>query len=92
MLEPRTLNPCDDDAGDERFGRAPNEGRVAELEALQEFLVDAVAAFDAEQATIVAPLDRMKRLLQAKDKRTTLLEMAGEQGSWALPRESSGPV
>lgn len=50
---------------------------MAELEALQEFLKDAVAAFDAQQATIVAPLDRMKLLLTSKDKRATLLEMAG---------------
>ena len=63
--------------GEERFAKRPNEGRVAELEALQEFLKDAVAAFDAQQATIVAPLDRMKLLLTSKDKRATLLEMAG---------------
>lgn len=68
-------------AGEERFSKVPNEGRVAELEALQEFLKDAVAVFDAQQATIVAPLDRMKRLLQSKDKRATLLEMAGEIGA-----------
>ena len=56
-------------SGGERFAKRPNEGRVAELESLQEFLKDAVAAFDAQQATIVAPLDRMKLLLQSKDKR-----------------------
>ena len=64
-------------SGEERFAKRPNEGRVAELESLQEFLKDAVADFDAQQATIVAPLDRMKLLLTSKDKRTTLLEMAG---------------
>ena len=73
------LTQCFDDyeTGDERFAKHPNEGRIAELEALHGFLQEAVAALDAEKQKIVAPLDRMKQLLQAKDKRTMLLEMAG---------------
>jgi hypothetical protein len=65
-------------AGQERFAAKPDEDRVAELEALQDFLQQAAAAFDAKQQTVLEPLDRLKQLLAAKDKRATLLEMAGD--------------
>ena len=51
---------------------------MTELEALREFLQDAAAAFDARQEKVLEPVDRLKQLLAAKDKRATLLEMAGD--------------
>ena len=51
---------------------------MGELEALRDFLEQAAAAFDAQQEKVLAPVDRLKQLLAAKDKRATLLEMAGK--------------
>ena len=64
-------------AGAERFKPNANEGRVAELEFLQQYLKDALVKLDSEIEGKVAPLERMKRLLTAQDKKATLLEMAG---------------
>jgi hypothetical protein len=63
--------------GEERFKANSNQDRVAELELLQGYLKEAVQKIDSEVQGKVAPLERMKRLLMAKDKRATLLEMAG---------------
>ena len=49
---------------------------MAELEVLRDFLGGAVAAFDEQAARLLSPADRMRRLLMAKDKKATLLEMA----------------
>ena len=61
--------------------------RVAELEMLQEYLKDAVTKLDSQIEGKVAPAERMRRLLTAKDKKATLLEMAGQpaQQSSSLP-------
>ncbi len=64
-------------AGEERFKPSPNEDRVGELELLQQYLEGAAVKIDADVAQKVAPLERMRRLLTAPDKRATLLEMAG---------------
>ena len=66
-------------AGAERFKPSVNEGRVAELEMLQGYLRDALAKLDSQIEGKVAPLERMKRLLTAPDKKAKLLEMAGER-------------
>ncbi|CAL5222746.1 g5153 [Coccomyxa viridis] len=63
--------------GAERFKPSVNEGRVSELEFLQQYLKDALAKLDSQIEGKVAPLERMKRLLTAPDKKATLLEMAG---------------
>ena len=65
-------------AGEERFSSTVNAGRLAELERLQEFLQEAVAAVDATVAVQSAPAERLRRLLSAPDKKATLLQMAGE--------------
>lgn len=44
---------------------------------LQVYLRDALAKLDSQIEGKVAPLERMKRLLTAQDKKATLLEMAG---------------
>lgn len=64
-------------AGEQRFAKVSNEDRLAELESLQEFLGPALAALDEVTAKAAAPAERVRRLLQAPDKRATLLEMAG---------------
>jgi hypothetical protein len=76
-LTPDFFKELDAEIGTARFATVPNEDRVAELELLREFLTDAVAAFDAKAAALAAPAERMRKLLTSKDKRATLLEMAG---------------
>ena len=66
-------------AGEERFGKTPNQGRLAEMERLQEFLQAAVEAVDETVAAKSAPADRLRKLLSAPDKKATLLQMAGAQ-------------
>lgn len=63
--------------GQERFGKVVNEDRLAELEGLRDFLRDGVQQVDAQTQKLAAPVDRMKQLLTAKDKKAMLLEMAG---------------
>lgn len=63
--------------GVERFSTQPDEDRLAELEALRDFLKETTAAVDQVVTSMTAPQDRMKKLLQAKDKKAMLLEMAG---------------
>ncbi len=65
-------------AAEERFAAVSKMDRLAELESLQEFLVAAVAALDETTAKAAAPAERVRKLLQAQDKKATLLEMAGE--------------
>lgn len=54
-----------------------NEDLLAELEAVKQFLEQGTKDFDARSQQLVAPLDRMKKLLMAQDKKAMLLEMAG---------------
>ncbi len=75
----RCLSSVSAAAGAERFKPSVNEGRVSELEFLQQYLKDALAKLDSQIEGKVAPLERMKRLLTAPDKKATLLEMAGER-------------
>eukprot|EP00884_Botryococcus_braunii_P010368 jgi/Botrbrau1/19332/Bobra.0073s0062.1 len=62
----------------ERIAIAPREDRLAELELLQEYLLNAVQEVDACTKSALAPVERMRKLLTAKDKRETLLQMAGD--------------
>ena len=65
-------------AGVERLSPTPDEDRLAELDTLREFLSKSVEAVDnATQALAAAPA-RFMKLMQSKDKKATLLEMAGE--------------
>ena len=75
-------------AGAERFKPSVNEGRVAELEMLQGYLKDALVKLDSQIEGKVAPLERMKRLLTAPDKKATLLEMAGENPGLTCSRRA----
>lgn len=63
--------------GVERFSPAPDEDRLGELEALRDYLNEALEAVDKATAMTAAPAERLKRLLASKDKKATLLEMAG---------------
>ena len=62
--------------GVERLAAAPDEDRLAELEALRDYLGAAVAAVDAATTAIAAPADRLKKLLEAPDKKAALQSMA----------------
>ena len=75
-LDAAFFRALDAAVGELRFAKTPNPDRVAELEVLRDFLGGAVAAFDEQAARLLSPADRMRRLLMAKDKKATLLEMA----------------
>lgn len=64
--------------GIERFSPAPDEDRLAELETLRDYLTAVVEAVDKATAAVAAAPERLKKLLASKDKKATLLEMAGE--------------
>ena len=55
----------------------PDEDRLAELEALREYLTAAVAALDTAAASVAAAPARLRKLMEARDKKATLLDMAG---------------
>lgn len=61
----------------ERLAVEPDEDRLAELEALTEYLKSAVNAVDTAATAVAKPADRLKELLMAKDKKAFLIEMAG---------------
>lgn len=63
--------------GIERVSPQPDEERLAELDGLREFLEAAVKAVDTATAAVAAAPARLKKLLESKDKKATLLEMAG---------------
>jgi len=58
---------------------------VAELEGLQTFLKDATALIDDRAQQLAKPMERMKKLLSAQDKRAMLMEMAGRPSSPQTP-------
>lgn len=67
----------DSAVGELRFAKTPDEGKLAELEVLRDYLKAGVDAFDANVEAMKQPAARMRKLLTAPDKRATLLEMAG---------------
>ncbi|XP_024386124.1 uncharacterized protein [Physcomitrium patens] len=54
------------------------EDRIGELEVLQSVLQEGVEAYDKLATDLTGARERLSRILTAKDKRATLLEMAGE--------------
>ncbi|KAK9820504.1 hypothetical protein WJX72_011080 [[Myrmecia] bisecta] len=77
LITPEFLSYLSDQIGEERFSNDPNQGRLDELEALRDVLQKGVQAIDTAAKQIAAPLDRMRKLLTAPDKKAMLLEMAG---------------
>jgi hypothetical protein len=69
--------------GEARFGNAanqidgePDEDRVAELDTLRQYLEEAVEAIDKAVKATSTAADRMKQLLEAKDKKAAILALA----------------
>jgi len=54
------------------------EDRIGELEVLQKILREGIEAYDRLTTDLVDAKERLSRILSAKDKRATLLDMAGE--------------
>lgn len=77
MLKEEFFSFLDRKIGIERFATVPDEERLAELEALREYLKAAVEAVDKAASSVAAAPERLKKLLESKDKKATLLEMAG---------------
>lgn len=63
--------------GVQRLSTQPDEERLAELDTLREYLKNATEAVDNATAAVSAAPERLKKLLMSKDKKGTLLEMAG---------------
>lgn len=68
----------DSAVGELRFAKNPDEGKLAELEVLRDYLKAGVEAFDANVDVMKQPAARMRKLLTAPDKKATLLQMAGD--------------
>lgn len=68
----------DSAVGELRFAKNPDEGKLAELEVLRDYLRAGVEAFDANVEAMKQPAARMRKLLTAPDKKATLLQMAGD--------------
>jgi len=68
----------DSAVGELRFAKSPDEGKLAELEVLRDYLRAGVEAFDANVEAMKQPAARMRKLLTAPDKKATLLQMAGD--------------
>ena len=64
-------------AAEQRFANPPNENRLAELESLRDFLKETLSLLDKRTQEMAAPAERLKALLMSKDKKATILEMAG---------------
>eukprot|EP00891_Asterochloris_glomerata_P000907 jgi/Astpho2/907/e_gw1.00016.225.1_t len=77
LLSPDFFSHLQTKISEERFNKVVNEDLLAELEAVKQFLEQGTKDFDARSQQLVAPLDRMKKLLMAQDKKAMLLEMAG---------------
>lgn len=63
-------------AAQQKFASNASEDRVAELEGLQQFLQEGIAAVDTAAKEMAAPADRIRELLSSKDKKATLLDLA----------------
>ena len=63
-------------AAQQKFASNASEDRVAELEGLQQFLNEGIAAVDAAAKEMAAPADRIRELLSSKDKKAALLDLA----------------
>eukprot|EP00879_Flechtneria_rotunda_P002469 GHRR01002666.1.p1 GENE.GHRR01002666.1~~GHRR01002666.1.p1 ORF type:complete len:263 (+),score=57.60 GHRR01002666.1:92-880(+) len=62
--------------GQERFAAKPDQDRLAELETLRQYLEEGKEAVDKAVQANISAVDRMKKLLSAKDKKAMILEMA----------------
>jgi hypothetical protein len=64
--------------GIEQISPSPDEERLAELEILRDYLKEATEAVDNATKEITAAPVRLKKLMESKDKKETLLQMAGD--------------
>ncbi|MEW5313655.1 MAG: hypothetical protein WDW38_005203 [Sanguina aurantia] len=62
--------------GRTRFSSKPDEEKIAELEALRQYLSEAIVVIDNAVTNTASAVDRMKKLLTSRDKKATILEMA----------------
>lgn len=67
--------------GSLRFAINPSEqtkDRLVELEALEKALKEGTEAYDKVASNFISAKDRLAKILSAKDKKATILDMAGE--------------
>ncbi|EFJ50247.1 hypothetical protein VOLCADRAFT_80381 [Volvox carteri f. nagariensis] len=74
-LTPAFFKQLDSVIGAERFAAKPDQERLAELETLRQYLEEAVEAVDKAVVKTASAAERLKKLLTAKDKKETILEM-----------------
>eukprot|EP00877_Chromochloris_zofingiensis_P004637 jgi/Chrzof1/14174/Cz08g28060.t1 len=75
-MTPDFFKQLDTLIGQERFAAKPDEERLAELDTLRQYLDEAREAVDKAVASTTSAVDRVKKLLTAQDKKTTIREMA----------------
>ena len=68
----------DSAVGELRFAKNPDQGKLAELEVLRDYLKAGVESFDSNVEAMKQPAASMRKLLTAPDKKATLLQMAGD--------------
>jgi len=66
----------DTEIGKAKFGVDQDEDRLAELEGLKQYIMMAIESLDAQVKTLASPVERMTKLLTAKDKKAAITEMA----------------
>jgi hypothetical protein len=75
-LTPDFFATLDRLVGIERLSPQPDEDRLAELETLRDYLKEGLEAVETAVKVVAAPAERLKKLLESKDKKATLLDMA----------------
>ncbi len=76
LLTPEFFKELNDLVGRERFAPKPDQERLAELETLRDYLEGMSKAVDQAVAATSSAKDKVKRLLEAQDKKACILEMA----------------
>lgn len=76
-LTPEFFRFLDTTIGQERFSPKPDQERLAEMETLRQYLEEGVKAVDAAVQQTASAVDRMTKLLNAKDKKEMILDMVG---------------
>eukprot|EP00210_Caulerpa_lentillifera_P002096 g2011.t1 len=61
--------------GDERFSAEPDEDKLAELDSLRAYLEEAIKVIDNAVSGSTTAVERFKKLMTAKDKKSMILEM-----------------
>ncbi|KFM29050.1 hypothetical protein F751_6569 [Auxenochlorella protothecoides] len=80
LLTPAFFLQLDRIIGAERFAAKPDATRLKQLEQLRDDITKALEGVKTKLAETVTPAESLKGVLQARDKKAALLELAGKNG------------